>query len=610
MDKMLTLGIAITAKNLASATFGKLTGQIGDIGKSAEMAKARMSAMETASYGFGTAVTSKIFDSYKMYANVAKAQGEIASLGIGSQGIEAITKKAEDFAMKWAGTTAPEFIKASYDIKSGIASLSDTAVGEFTRMAALTGTATKSTTAEMTELFALGHGIFRNQFGSDVEFGEKFSGAISQAVKAFRTDGSDLSSGLSTLGAVATSFGVSLSEQLAVLGTAKGAFNSASEAATSYRAFLNGAGKAQKDLGLTFVDSQGKMLAMPKILKKIKDKYGDISKVETMDKIKKAFGSDEAVKMLTAMVDKSGDLEKSIHDLNDAMENGTKTTEEMAQAMQQGQGLVLLGQQFDVLSGKIGKAFAPSIEGLANSFSHIAEWAGSLSDENKELLKIVAGGIAIFAGFITVIGAVGIAVGAVTTAFAFLGITTMAAFLPITLIVGGLALGAYALISNWELVSTFWSGVWTDIESISGTVWNGLKTLFSWTPLGMIINNWTPIKVFFADLINTVTGWFSNMFAWFDKKMQAVGSTVSNIKGFFGFSDAPISSGAARKPISNQKMAPIASRSGGNNTVAVTINNPNFTSKEHATQTQKQIDEQVRKAMARQANDKKDRSYS
>ncbi|UTZ44630.1 hypothetical protein [Vibrio campbellii] len=134
------------------------------------------------------------------YGEVGSAQGEIQSLGISPEGIEKITKAAKEFSNEWAGTTTPDFIKASYDIKSGISSLSDEAVGEFTRIAALTATGTKSTVATMTDLFATGHSIYREQFSEfgaqtiagwdklsaaekEIEFGKYLSAGISSSVR-------------------------------------------------------------------------------------------------------------------------------------------------------------------------------------------------------------------------------------------------------------------------------------------------------------------------------------------------------------------------------------------------------------------------------------------
>ncbi|MFR7744048.1 MAG: hypothetical protein ACLU3I_12725 [Acutalibacteraceae bacterium] len=91
-----------------------------------------------------------------------RALGELASLGV--QDLEAVENAARSFSDQWAGTSKADFISAAYDIKSGIASLSDEGVAEFTSLAALTAKATKSTAGEMTSLFATGYGaISRNR---------------------------------------------------------------------------------------------------------------------------------------------------------------------------------------------------------------------------------------------------------------------------------------------------------------------------------------------------------------------------------------------------------------------------------------------------------------
>ena len=323
--------------------------------------------------------------------NVEKAQGEIASLGIDEKGIGLITEAGRKFSSEFAGTTTPDFIRASYDIKSGIASLTDEGVAQFTRLSAMTATATKATTAEMTKLFALGYGIYRDQFNTDFEFGEKFSSAISASVQAFRTDGADLSAGLSTLGATATKMGVSLAEQLSILGNAKGAFNSSSEAATSYRAFLSGVGKAQEKLGLQFTDSEGKMLPMTQILQKLQDKFGDLSKVENMDQLTAAFGSTEATKMISALIDKNKELEQSQKDISKAMEEGTTLTQKMAEAMQRGKGFELLGQQIGSLGASIGKIFMPAATLLASTIGVVVTGLDTFINEFPVISSVVGG---------------------------------------------------------------------------------------------------------------------------------------------------------------------------------------------------------------------------
>lgn len=157
----------------------------------------------------------------------------VSSLGV--KDLKAVEDAAKSFSNTWAGTSKADFITASYDIKSGIASLTDEGVAQFTQLAALTGKATKSTTEEMGSLFATGYGIYKGFYDdmSDLEFGEMFSAGIATAVKNYKTSGSEMASAISALGATATNANVPLEEQLAIMGQLQTTM-SGSEAATKY----------------------------------------------------------------------------------------------------------------------------------------------------------------------------------------------------------------------------------------------------------------------------------------------------------------------------------------------------------------------------------------
>jgi TP901 family phage tail tape measure protein len=336
--------------------------------------------------------------------NVLKSQGEIKSLGISKNGIDSITKAANKMSLQFGQITAPEFIKASYDIKSGIASLSDDGVKHMTKMAAVTAVATKSSTAEMTKLYALGYGIFRKDFTSDMDFGKKFSGAIAGAVQAFRTDGSDLSRGISNIGASAHAMGVSLQEELSIVGLSKGAFESAAEAGSGYRAFLSNVGKAQKTLGLTFTDSEGKMLPMVQVLQKIKEKYGDnIKSLKVQQELQQAFGSQEAVKIIDALVDKTDALSNSQKNLKKAMDGGLSKSEKMAAAMDSGYGFEKMSNAMSYMSYTIGKAVAPAVDMLATALGGIAKGIAWLDEKVPGLTSVLSGLAFGFLGVVTVI---------------------------------------------------------------------------------------------------------------------------------------------------------------------------------------------------------------
>lgn len=166
----------------------------------------------------GSQITGAVLSPVEATFETRRAIGELASLGVKDLGV--VEDAARQFSDQWAGTTKADFIAAAYDIKSGIATLSDEGVAEFTSLAGLTAKATKSTVGEMTSLFATGYGIYKNYYDdmSDIEFGEMFSAGIAKSVQQFKTTGSEMASSIESLGASATNANVPLEEQLTILG--------------------------------------------------------------------------------------------------------------------------------------------------------------------------------------------------------------------------------------------------------------------------------------------------------------------------------------------------------------------------------------------------------
>lgn len=139
-----------------------------------------------------------------------------------------------------------------------------------------------------------------------------------------------MSAAFTGIGANATSAGVGLSEQMAILGTLQ-ATMSGGEAGTKYKAFLSGVGNAQDKLGLKFTDSQGRLLPMLNILDKLKVKFGDTLTVADSDVLKKAFGSDEAVGLIKLLMNDTAGLANSMDQLGKV--KGMNQATQMAKAM-------------------------------------------------------------------------------------------------------------------------------------------------------------------------------------------------------------------------------------------------------------------------------------
>lgn len=249
----------------------------------------------------------------------SKALGEVASLDTPAAELGKLGLASKKFAMEFGGD-AVEIVRSAYDIQSAIPGLTDGALAAFTTQGALLAKATKSTAATITKYQGTMYNIFEEQANKigQAKWVEQLAGKTAHAVKIFKTTGDDMSAAFTNLGAIGQKAGVSLEEQLAVLGTLQGSMGGAN-AGTAYKAFLNTVGKAQLTTKtgetLKFTDESGKLLPMVKILEKIRAAVGPGQlKLADQTKLMQAFG-DEGGKAVLNLLDKTEGLKGSIGDL-------------------------------------------------------------------------------------------------------------------------------------------------------------------------------------------------------------------------------------------------------------------------------------------------------
>ena len=429
-----------------------------------------------------------------------KALGEMASLGV--KDLQSLSRAAEEFSNVWGGTSKAAFIAAAYDIKSGIASLTDAAVGEYTKLAALTAKATKSTVAEMTSLFATGYGIYRTMYAkmTDFQFGELFSGGIAASVQAFKTTGSGMAAAISGLGASATTANIPLEEQLAILGMLQATMSGA-EAGTKYRAFIKSAAEAGKELNIGFVDQNNNLLGMAGILKKLRERYGEtLDAMEKME-IQKAFGRAEAVAVVDLFYTKIGDLTGSIRQMGAAMRQGTRLTIEMAQAMNMdiGSQMALVGQQlhnlFEILGELLLPVVNPIIRGISRAVMALQRMAKAAPGLTRAVLALAAGlgaVLTVVGGVIAAAGTIGLLLPAIKAGFIAIGAAVggvasviAAKLLPITLIVIGIIAAVYLLRRAWQTnfggIRDFVVGAYERIKAVFQGVYQLISSLANGT---------------------------------------------------------------------------------------------------------------------------------
>lgn len=397
-----------------------------------------------------------------------RALGALSSVGI--RDLRALEDAAERFTAVWSDYSKAEFVAAAYDIKSGISSLTDAAVGSATEMAALTAKATRATVGDMTNVFAAGYDTFRdlNRELDDTQWFGALSGALSQTVQQFRTTGPEMAHAMRNVGKLATQANRPLYEQLAVLGTLQASMPGA-EAGTLYKAFMMKAAEAGKGLGLSFTDTQGRLLGITEIIGRIKNRFPDLSQAAAQVQLKEAFGSDEAVRFVLQLASGVDGLESSIQGVAAAMRGGSSTTREMAEAMNRdlGSRVTVLRQNLQNAMEALGRTILPVVLPVVRALTAIVHGMHRIITAAPLLFGGLLGIVFIVGLLITLSGALLALSGAIKIAFVvvkFLPIlfgivkasvlSTLgqlaAAFWPITLVIAAVVISVLALRAAWN----------------------------------------------------------------------------------------------------------------------------------------------------------------
>jgi TP901 family phage tail tape measure protein len=491
MESVYRLSVVLGMNDGLTSNLSSVTSSVTDSTKKLNDAFGTVQKAGAALTGVGAGIIGAGLATVKSTFDTQDALGELSSLGVTD--LKAVESAAKSFSDTWAGTTKSDFITAAYDIKSGIASLTDEGVAQFTELAALTGKATKSTTEEMGSLFATGYGIYKSSYEdmSDLEFGEMFSAGISTAVKNYKTAGSEMASSISALGATATNNNVPLEEQLAILGQLQTTM-SGSEAATKYKSFLNQAASAGEKLGLTFTDANNNLMSTPQILEQLKSKYGDTIDAVEKQQLKEAFGTDEAVAMIDLLYGDIDGLSGGIDSMADSMKRGTDVTQEMAEAINNtpAQKFEVLKQQIHNNVEELGNGLLPAVNNTMDKVSGLVQKGSEWISNNQETVQTIMN-VAMKLGIVlvvlgTVIGVVGTVGKAIMSAKT--AITTMKtawtvlsgafAASPVGWVVIGIVALVAAFVLLWnksEAFRNFWIGLFENVKGAVTQAWSTLQ---------------------------------------------------------------------------------------------------------------------------------------
>lgn len=491
LDSVFRLSVVLGVVDNMTNSLKKIGGSVDKTMNEINANYEKITKVGTVMAGVGTAITGVALSTVKATFDTQDALGELASLGV--ENLEAVEMAAKNFSDTWAGTSKSDFISASYDIKSGIASLTDEGVAQFTSLAGLTAKATKATTSDMTSLFATGYGIYKDFYGdiSDMEFGEMFSAGISTAVKNYKTSGVEMASAIESIGATATNANVPMEEQLAILGQLQ-ATMSGSEAGTKYAAFIQAAASAGENLKLKFTDANNMLLSTPEILEQLKSKYGDTIDAVEKQELATAFGTDEAVDMIDLLYQKTDILESGISDLSSSMKKGTEVTNGMAEAIQNtpAQKFQTIKQQIHNNVEELGNGLLPVLNNTLDKVSGLIKVCSDWVTSNNSTVHTIMNIILYIGIFMVVIGSATVGIAKLSNMYKSLqtaisvvnkvvtSLNTSFLASPVTwIIIGIVALIATFVIlyKNCEQFRTFWDNTFQRVKTVFSSAWNNIK---------------------------------------------------------------------------------------------------------------------------------------
>ncbi|MNJ19123.1 Phage-related minor tail protein [compost metagenome] len=259
-----------------------------------------------------------------------RALGEVRSLGVAEDALDALNAKALEFSVGY-GENAQAFVASAYQIDGAIKGLTGNQLATFTNASNVLAKATKTDAQTMGEYVGTLYNLQKSQADAMGKgaWVEQLGGQTALAVQLFRTSGAQMKDAFKEAGAIATTAGVDMAEQMAVIGTLSSTMEGG-DAGGRYKALFENMGAASDKLGLKFTDQQGQMLPILEIMDKLQGKLGDLTSASAGAKLTEAFGG-EGAQVIGALAKDTGRLRNGIDQLGKV--RGLEQAEKMAKAM-------------------------------------------------------------------------------------------------------------------------------------------------------------------------------------------------------------------------------------------------------------------------------------
>ncbi|MGZ0703795.1 phage tail tape measure protein [Pseudomonas piscis] len=526
--------LALTDK--VTAPLAKVTQGFNDL---AEKSEANIKQIGTGVAGLWGSLTG-IGASLEPALEVNRALGDLRSLGVAEDALDALNAKALDFSVDY-GENAQAFVASAYKIEGAIKGLAGSQLATFTNTSSVLAKATKSDQDVMSEYVGTLYNLQKQQADAmgKSQWVETLGGQTALAVQLFRSSGEQMKDGFKEAGAIATAAGVGLAEQMAVIGSLSSTMEGG-DAGGRYKAFFENIENASEKLGMKFTDTNGKVLPMLDILAKLQGKFGDLRGAAANAKLMEAFGG-EGAQVIGALAQDTDRLKNGIDQLGRV--RGLEQAEKMAQAM------VDPWQQFgaavNALRISFGQVLIPMLQPLMDRLVGIGKtltrWTKLFPNITRVMGIATLGVLAIIAAMslLTItVGASRMAWTALITVWKIvqlLNLRTIAGFL---LQVASIAI----YVASLTLLTTAMGIIRGAMMLWQGVIWL-VNVALTANPIGVVVMG---IAALVAIVIAAVYYWDewtgalmnTEAFKWVLEKLQALSAWFDSMGGWSGMARA------------------------------------------------------------------------
>lgn len=406
----------------------------------------RSGAMGLAATGF------MIYESLTPAIEMNRALAETRSIGVQETALKQLNDTALELSATY-GVVAAEVVGSGTQISKAIKGLSGDELSAFTSASAVLAATTKATMDETSLYITQMYERFKGSADAmgKAQWVEQLVGQTNYLSKELGTNTTDIADAMQGINNLGSGLGVAMEEQLAVLATLSKSTGIA-DAEAQYTNFLEYAVAAQDKLGMSFTDSNGKLLPMLDILGKLQTEFDDLSGANAWAKLDEAFG--DGSKLIQQLSKDTAGLGKTINDLGKL--NGMAKAAEAAQAMTDPWQQLASG--VNAVRIAMGQALLPAIEPVIQWFADMA----------RELLLLIK----LFPNITKVIG---------VTALIILGLASGMALLTIAVGIGKAAWAGWLMVMNLAKIAT---AAYTAVQWL-------LNAAFFASPIGLIIIGFT-----------------------------------------------------------------------------------------------------------------------